>query len=106
MHNYVHIPKDEREKLDSKAKKCVFLGYGDTTKGFRLYDPEKRRVIFSRDVVFHETETEKTESSSDSISTNFDSIDSDKLIIENHEGQEVPSQEIDEASQPPGNLNQ
>ena len=22
---YAHIPKDERKKLDSKAKKCVFL---------------------------------------------------------------------------------
>ena len=31
---YVHVPKDERGKLDSKAKKCVLLGYGDTTKGY------------------------------------------------------------------------
>ena len=25
---FAHIPKDEREKLDSKARKYVFLGYG------------------------------------------------------------------------------
>ena len=25
---YVHIPKDERLKLDDKAKKCIFLRYG------------------------------------------------------------------------------
>ena len=31
---YVHIPKDERKKLDSKSKKCVFVEYGTTTKGY------------------------------------------------------------------------
>ena len=35
---FVHIPKDERKKLDSKSKKCILMGYGITTKGYRLYD--------------------------------------------------------------------
>ena len=48
-----HIPKDERKKLNTKAKKYVFLGYGAATKGYRLYDPDKRRVFYSRDVVFN-----------------------------------------------------
>ena len=30
---YVHIPKDERGKLDCKAKCCVLVGYGEETKG-------------------------------------------------------------------------
>ena len=51
---YAHIPKDERHKLDSKAKKCIFLGYGTNTKGYRLYDPRCNKVIHSRDVVFDE----------------------------------------------------
>ena len=51
---YAHIPKDERHKLDSKAKKCIFLGYGTNTKGYRLYDPQCNKVIHSRDVVFDE----------------------------------------------------
>ena len=38
---YVHVPKDEQKKLDSKAKKCVLLGYGDTIKGYRLYNLER-----------------------------------------------------------------
>lgn len=25
---YAHVPKDERKKLDPKAKKCILLGYG------------------------------------------------------------------------------
>ena len=53
---YAHIPKDERKKLDSKARKCVFLGYGSEIKGYRLYDCERQRVIYSRDVKFNENE--------------------------------------------------
>ncbi len=53
---HAHIPKDERKKLDSKAKKCVLLGYGTETKGYRLYDPRSSRVIYIRDVKFNESE--------------------------------------------------
>ena len=51
---FVHVPKDERKKLDSKSKKCILMGYGTTTKGYRLYDPLKKRVVYSRDVIFNE----------------------------------------------------
>ena len=51
---YTHIPKDERGKLDPKAKKCIFVGYREETKGYRLYDPVRAKIIFSRDVVFNE----------------------------------------------------
>ena len=53
---YAHIPKDERKKFGSNARKCVFLGYETETKGYRLYDCERQRVIFSRDVKFNESE--------------------------------------------------
>ena len=52
---YAHIIKDDREKFDAKAKRCIMLGYGTETKAYRLYDLEKKKVIFSRDVVFDET---------------------------------------------------
>ncbi|KAK3730444.1 hypothetical protein QZH41_012646, partial [Actinostola sp. cb2023] len=52
--SYAHIPKDERKKLDPKARKCVFLGYGTDTKAYRLFDVERQRVIYSRDVKFDE----------------------------------------------------
>ena len=51
---YAHIPKDERGKLDPKAKKCIFVGYGEVTKGYRLYDPVCGKIIFSRNMVFNE----------------------------------------------------
>ena len=48
---FAHIPKD---KLDAKARKCIFLGYGEETKGYRLYDTTRGRVFFSRDTRFNE----------------------------------------------------
>lgn len=49
---YVHIPKQKRQKLDQKAEKCLFVGYGDTTKGYRVYNPIKKTVSVKRDVIF------------------------------------------------------
>ena len=31
--SYAHVAKNERQKLDSYATKCVLLGYGSETKG-------------------------------------------------------------------------
>ncbi|GKA54879.1 putative RNA-directed DNA polymerase [Tanacetum coccineum] len=56
---FVHIPKDERSKLDVKTKPCVFLGYGQDEFGYRLYDPVQKRLVRSRDVVFEEDQTLK-----------------------------------------------
>lgn len=51
---YKHIPKQLRRKLDCKAAKCVFVGYGENVKGFRLWNPATNKVEFSRDVFFDE----------------------------------------------------
>lgn len=49
---YVHIPTQKRRKMDAKSKKCIFVGYDDNVKGYRVYDPELRRVEVARDVKF------------------------------------------------------
>ena len=51
---YAHVPKDERGKFDSKTRKCVLVGYGAVTKGYRLFDVAEEKVIYSRDVHFNE----------------------------------------------------
>ena len=53
---YAHIPKDERPKLNSKARKSILIGYGTETKGYRLYDPKRGKVFYSRDVQVNEME--------------------------------------------------
>jgi hypothetical protein len=51
---YAHIPRSKRTKADAKAKKCIFVGYSDHQKGYRLYDPATLKVTVHRDVVFNE----------------------------------------------------
>jgi hypothetical protein len=51
---YVHVPKENRSKLDKKAEKCIFIGYKDGLKGYKLWNPETKKVVYSRDVVFRE----------------------------------------------------
>jgi hypothetical protein len=52
---YLHVPKENRKKLDSKTLKCLLLGYDRETKGYRLYDHSRRKVIINRDAVFDES---------------------------------------------------
>jgi len=54
---YVHIPKETRQKLDDKSRKCVFIGYSSEKKGYKCWDPISGKVIFSRDVIFSERES-------------------------------------------------
>ena len=54
---YVHIPKDERGKLDSKTRKCTLLGYGSVRKGYRVFDHLTQKILYSRNVKFDERES-------------------------------------------------
>jgi len=57
---YMHIPKEKRRKLDNKSKRCIFVGYSDYAKAYRLYDEETNDIIISRDVKFDETQRIET----------------------------------------------
>lgn len=41
-------------KFDSNERKCVLLGYGKETKGYRHFDVGRKKIIFSSDVKFTE----------------------------------------------------
>ena len=51
---YVYIPKEKCSKLDFKANKCVFVGYGENIKGYKLCRPVAMKIIYSKDVIFRE----------------------------------------------------
>jgi hypothetical protein len=51
---YPLIPKAKHRKLDPKGIPCWLVGYGEETKGWRLWDPVTRKIILSRDVTFDE----------------------------------------------------
>ena len=54
---FVHIPQDERLKLDAKTRQCIFFGYGLDEFGYKLFDPIAKKVVGSCDVVFVEDQT-------------------------------------------------
>ena len=51
---YVHVQSGKRSKLDSKSRKCVFLGFEKGVKGYRLWDPISKKTVTNRDVIFDE----------------------------------------------------
>ena len=53
---YAHVPDELRRKLDSKGEKCIFVGYSNESKAYKLYNPISKKVIISRDVKFVEDE--------------------------------------------------
>ena len=86
---HAHIPSDERQKLDSKSSRCIFLGYGTEVKGYRLYDLQRSRVLFSRDVLLDECSL-GMEMDKDSVGSHHVEIESDLTsnndvpVIEQH----------------------
>lgn len=54
---YAHVPAQMRRKLDDRGEKAVFVGY--VNGGYKLFNPETNKVIFSRDVTFVEDEAWK-----------------------------------------------
>jgi hypothetical protein len=52
--DYVHVRKESRSKMDKKDEKCIFIGFKDGVKGYKLWNPETKKIVYSRDVVFRE----------------------------------------------------
>lgn len=86
---YVHIPKQNRRKLDQKAIKCLFVGYSENTKSYRVYDPVKNTVKTVCDVIFEKNVKERETRSVDVCKTTDKNISIDesetfvRLQIEN-----------------------
>ena len=51
---YVHVPDELRTKLNTKAEKCIFIGYSLEQKRYRCYNPITQKLRVSKDVVSDE----------------------------------------------------
>ena len=51
---FVFLQPHEHNKLELRSRLYCFLGYGETQKGYRCYDPVSHRLYVSRNVVFWE----------------------------------------------------
>lgn len=48
----LHIPRESRSKLDSKTLRCLFVGYDEHSKAYRVFDPtdSRNRRIWTRNL--------------------------------------------------------
>ena len=51
---YALVPKEKRKKWDPKAIKCIFVGYEESSKAYRIYDSSSNKIFISRNVDFDE----------------------------------------------------
>ena len=49
--SYSLVASELRRKLDDKSEKCIFIGYSEESKAYRLYNPVSKKLIISRDVM-------------------------------------------------------
>ena len=58
---YIHIPKEKRTKLDPSGKKCIFVGYSESSKAYRIYFLGFKKIDISRDVDIDKSRKRPTE---------------------------------------------
>lgn len=51
---YVHMPKEKRKKLDETARRGIFVGYSESKRQYRIFDPKNRKITFESSVKFDE----------------------------------------------------
>jgi hypothetical protein len=51
---YMHIPKENRKKMQSVSEKGVFVGYELDCKAYRVLRERNGRILVSRDVIVNE----------------------------------------------------
>ena len=52
---YVHVDPKKRDKLDAKAVKCYFIGYGSDLFSYRFWAYKKKKIMRPSDVTFDES---------------------------------------------------
>nr|DAD30117.1 TPA_asm: hypothetical protein HUJ06_031585 [Nelumbo nucifera] len=94
---YVHVSKNNRSKLDPRARHCIFVGYDTCRKGRRCMDPETKKNIVSRDVVFDEVSSYESDAKegkrSGILAPLFDDAASNEREINIH----LPREDIQQA---------
>ncbi|KAH9698769.1 hypothetical protein KPL71_024127 [Citrus sinensis] len=100
---YVMYNAQERTKLDPKSRRCIFLGYPDGVKGYRLWNLTAHKIVISRDVIFVEdqlqrkdeddsTVKEKSETVPVYVKNNPEDSDSSEAALEHEEQEPVESE--------------
>ena len=92
----VHIPDTQRSKLDSKSWEGTLVGYSESQKGWRIWNPAKRQVIISRDVAFFEAEVGNPPEMDKEDPDEYQTWEQEPQAVERSEEQEVVPEEVRE----------
>ena len=53
---FTHVPQSKRGKLDKRASPNIFIGYSVVSKAYKIFQPQTKSIVVSRDVYFIEDE--------------------------------------------------
>ena len=51
---WARIPSEKRKALQPQRKECIMVGYGEDTKGYKLFDTSTLKNFIKRSVQFEE----------------------------------------------------
>ena len=82
---WAHIPDEKRKAMEKKSEPCIFVGYCEDVKAYRLLVPGTQEVIFRRNVQIEERSLPCVPSSSTSSppstsTSNLSSFDEDSEL--------------------------
>ena len=78
---YVMYNAQERTKLDPKSRKCIFLGYDDGVKRYRLWDPTAHKIVISKDVIFVEDQLQRKDGDNGTVKEKLETV---PIYVENN----------------------
>lgn len=56
------LDKTKKGKLEPRSKECIFVGYSDISKAYRVWDIQKKKIFVTRDIKFvNEDESKEIE---------------------------------------------
>jgi hypothetical protein len=94
---YVHVVDQKRQKLDPKSESCIFVGYSEQSKAYRLYNPLTNSIVVSRDVIFYEGGVYGHKKCHDDMSKSV----LDKDIIDDIDNEQPTNISVPSATNPP-----
>jgi hypothetical protein len=71
--SYSHVHEELKRKLDDRSQKCIFVGYSEQSKAYKLYNLVTKKMIVNIDVKFQEDKSWDSKTS-EMITDQFPSI--------------------------------
>ena len=96
---YVHDP--DTSKLEDRAIKALFVGYGEQAKGYVVYIPSSKKLTLTRNVTFLEIEPGKTASSQGATAPQEEIVFDEPDQVPTHHSPRDSSPEPEVALKPP-----